>query len=61
MRDVSKRQADAMELPPDAMRAAQAVFDEWWDRYEDVIYENGSRGNAQALFAALWESWKKRV
>jgi hypothetical protein len=45
-------------LSPQMIRAAQTIFDDWWEQYEGAIYDNGSRGQPEMLFAALWESWK---
>lgn len=60
MADARKRQAGAEELTPAMMRAAQSVFDEWWERWADVHDLNGGQGDTRSLFAAVWECWKKR-
>lgn len=53
------RQGSQAELTPEMSRAAQRIFDDWWDRWADVHDINGGQGDTQQLFAALWESWKK--
>ena len=57
MSHFEKRQGGAA-LSREAVAAAQAVFDDWWERHSDVHDLNGGQGDTEGLFAALWESWK---
>jgi hypothetical protein len=45
-------------MPEEAMLVGKQVFDAWWERWEGVIYDNGSRGEPYELLVELWKSWK---
>jgi hypothetical protein len=59
MAQIEERQADVGKLTPKMVADAQAIFDSWWERWSDIHDLNGGQGDTHALFAALWDSWKK--
>ena len=38
------------EFSPAEMERAQAIFDQWWERYEGVIYDNGFMDGERIVF-----------
>lgn len=52
---------DEIELSPEMIATATAIFENWMIENSDLIHYNGGLGDTGALFTALWASWKNET